>query len=96
MNPIPTRPLSDRERAILAFIQTHWNEKNYAPALRDIAAHLHTSTSVASYHVTHLERKQWLHVPRMETGEIIAHTMRLTAAAHVLLKASRAHGEGSE
>lgn len=93
MNTIPTKPLSARERAILVFIRTHWNEKNYAPSLRDIADHLHTSTSVASYHVIRLERKHWLLVPRMDTGEIVAHTMRLTATAESLLRATPAHVE---
>ena len=82
-----TLPVLDaRDLIILRTIQDSWNTRGYAPNLRALAAALHiTSTSVSSYRVRRLEARGLLHVPRMPTGELVAHSMRLTELAQQTL-----------
>ena len=78
-------PLDGRPLQLLRFVRAFRAANDYAPNLRDIAKHLGTSTSVVNYHITRLERDGWLRVPRDENGAMLAHTLKLTVKANMLL-----------
>ena len=51
------KPLTDKQQRILAFILRFSEAHPYAPSIRDIQAGCQlSSSSVASYHLYHLER----------------------------------------
>jgi len=52
----PTHPQLNVLRAIRAYWDTH----DYAPAVRDLAAALNTSTSTVQYHLDRLEAHGWI------------------------------------
>ena len=88
MSDSPTLPKLDRRDVIaLQTIQLSWDTCGYAPTLRVLAAALQTSsTSVSRYRVHTLEARGLLHVPRMATtGELVAHSMKLTDLGRQLL-----------
>ena len=95
MSDSPILPKLDRRDVIaLQTIQLSWDTCGYAPTLRVLASAMQTSsTSVSRYRVQTLEARGLLHVPRMaHTGELVAHSMRLTELAR---QALRLHSEGN-
>ena len=88
-NPKPARLLDDRDRALLTFVRAFRAEFDYAPSMRQMAQHLDTSTSIINYRIRRLEKRALLIVPRDEYGAMVAHTLKLTSAAHALLNAAQ-------
>lgn len=55
---MPQQPLTEKQRAVLAFIESEIRDKGYAPSVREIALHFKIkSTNGITDHLDALERK---------------------------------------
>lgn len=75
-----------RDVTMLRAVQTFWNERGYAPTLRELASALEIkSTSIPKYRVGTLEKRGLLLVPRNDRGVIVAHAMSVTTLGRIVL-----------
>lgn len=64
----------NRDAEILSFIESYWNEKGYAPAVRDICAALGFNSPATAAHYLRRMREQGL----VEYEDRIPRTLRVT------------------
>ena len=55
------KPLTDRQRLVLTFVEEFCRRQGYPPTVREVAAHLGVQPRAAVDHLTALKRKGYLH-----------------------------------
>lgn len=86
--------LSPRQKQILDFISEFFEDKGYAPSVRDVSrgCGISVCASVAQYHLNVLERKGYIHRDR-DVSRSIGLTRKATAIVKVLVLATIAAGQ---
>ncbi|MEJ2224400.1 MAG: transcriptional repressor LexA [Syntrophobacterales bacterium] len=55
------KPLTEKQRVVLAFVEDFCRRQGYPPTVREVAAHLGVQPRAAADHLTALKRKGYLH-----------------------------------
>lgn len=55
-----TQGFQNRLESARQFIRSYWEDNHFSPSIREIATHLHISTSVVNYYIDALVESGWL------------------------------------